>query len=569
MKRKQFEEEDSPAFRTRSKKIKNISGTSIRNYMMKDTLVDWLKFTNVNIIKEDSSFLIEKGKEFEKQVISLLRKTENIPTVSDTITDEACERTIELMKKGVPIIHSAPFQNDVLGIKGLVDLLVRNDYLSSVVSVFPPVSNNRSKFGKFHYVVIDIKFSTLPLRSDGIHLLNSGNYPAYKGQLKIYSDGIGSIQEYYPRYAYILGRRWNYTSKGEFFSGLNCLDRLGVVDFRGIDVEYLIKTREAIKWLHDLKTYGNTWSLDPPDRLELYPNMCVDSGFWNSRKKEIADQLGDITQLWYCGIKERNIAIKNGVYSWRDKKCDSKLLGIGGNRARVVDKIIKINRGDNLMLPKRINSNMYEWRNIEDEIYIDFETISDIFAPFEELPEQKRTDMIFMIGVWSKEGYINFIANSLTPEEEYRIMNEFVRFAKGKKIWYWNAEEHIWRRAENRQMDYLYEKKLVEKADNIVDNWKPKNWCDLSSLFKEEPIVIKGCFKFGLKEISSCMKKHGFIKTELYSKCKSGLEASIKAWEAYQEYDSVNNLIMKDIILYNQFDVKVLKEILNFLRKKL
>ena len=65
----------------------------------------------------------------------------------------------------------------------------------------------------YHYIVIDIKFSTLPLRANGKHLLNSGSYPAYKAQCLIYTDAIGLIQGYTSRYAFILGRRWKYTQK--------------------------------------------------------------------------------------------------------------------------------------------------------------------------------------------------------------------------------------------------------------------------------------------------------------------------------------------------------------------
>ena len=65
----------------------------------------------------------------------------------------------------------------------------------------------------YHYVVIDIKFSTLPLRADGKHLLNSDKYPAYKAQCLIYRDAVGLIQGYTSQYAFILGRRWKYTQK--------------------------------------------------------------------------------------------------------------------------------------------------------------------------------------------------------------------------------------------------------------------------------------------------------------------------------------------------------------------
>jgi hypothetical protein len=107
-----------------------------------------------------------------------------------------------------------------------------------------------------------------------------------------------------------------------------------------------------------------------------------------------------------------------------------------------------------------------------------------------------------------------------------------------------------------------------EKADHIVDNWKLYNWVDLAQFFRDVPIVIKGCFKFGLKEIASSMYKHGMISLNITSNCKNGLEAAYKAWQAYQnEQDLSRNEDIKDIVKYNRFDVEVLSQILNYLRR--
>ena len=35
-------------------------------------------------------------------------------------------------------------------------------------------------------------------------------------------------------------------------------------------------------------------------------------------------------------------------------------------------------------------------------MFVDFETIADIFSPLDELPVSKKTDIIFMIGVYYK-----------------------------------------------------------------------------------------------------------------------------------------------------------------------
>jgi hypothetical protein len=53
------------------------------------------------------------------------------------------------------------------------------------------------------------------------------------------------------------------------------------------------------------------------------------------------------------------------------------------------------------------------------------------------------------------------------------------------------------------------------------------------------------------------------------SKCKSGSEASINAWNAYKENsDNISqDPRILDIAEYNKFDVVVLKDILDCIRK--
>jgi len=564
-----------------------VSGTDVRNYMLRDPLVDWLKFMtrkNGSPVHNNPfvGFIMQRGNDFERELISYINNNKTpVVSVGTTITPETCAKTIELMMAGTPLIHSAPFRNTKRQTKGIIDLLIRSDFLHCLVGENPlPEELARCKAplltGNYHYIVVDIKFSTLPLRADGIHLLNSGNYPAYKAQLWIYTQAIGDIQGYTQRYAYILGRRWNYISKGEPFSGMSCLDKLGVIDYDGVDSEYKQRTQDAIVWLKDIQKHGKTWSVSPPSRHELYPNMCIDSGEWNTEKKKIADQLGDITQIWYCGVKNRQIAMSHGIQSWRDKRCCSKTIGMNGTRASTVDQIIDINRQNiDKIRPKIIKNNRHDWKTATNEVFVDFETFCDIFAPFEDLPEQSRTDNIFMIGVYYSTGsgwaYKNFVIKEVTESEEYRIMDEFVHFIRQQnnpKMWFWHADQNMWSRAENRQMEIAVLEKNEGKADNIVDNWKLYDWHDLCHVFREEPIVVKNCFKFGLKEIASAMHKHGLISATLSSECHSGMDAAINAWKTYQTHPNPENSpIMNDIAEYNRYDVTVLQQILFYLRE--
>jgi hypothetical protein len=552
---------DSPYMGTRSKKPKLMtlgdkrsffwaSGTDVRNYMLNDTLVDWLKDKYVK--EEEDDFILKRGVEFEEKLVEYINKNiEKVVTISNKITKASCKKTIVMMEKGVPIIHSAPFQDRKKHIRGVIDLLVRSDYLSKICESVPKLEKNVGKYG-YHYVVIDIKFCTLSLCSDGIHLMNTNSFPAYKSQLWIYTDAIAYIQGYSSRYAFILGRRYRYESKGVVYKGYNCLEKLGLVDFEGVDNKYIDKTKEAIEWLKQVRK-GENWVIGQHMREELYPNMCIDSGGWNNVKKEIAGELGEITQLWNCGVKNRRKAFEKGIVSWRDHNCNSEKLGIGGMKGDILDRMLQINRQEDIkIMPDKIESNLFGWKNEVNEIFVDFETFSDIFASFDELPYQNRSDMIFMIGLYYKNGeewgYKCFLIDRVDYGEEKRICNEFVDFVKklgSPKIWYWNADKTIWKRS-------------VGETEF--------EWVDLCEVFKREGIVIKNCFSFGLKDIAGAMKEHGMISSKLETHCKSGMSASIVAWKCFNGGESGK---MNDIIEYNCFDVKTLYEILCYLRKKM
>jgi len=513
---------------------------------------------------------MNKGIEFEKTLIKyILENKSPVVYVSDKITDKSVQETINLMNKGTPVIHSAPVRNNKNNTHGIIDLLVRSDYLHKIVDKCPLTPEEQTIPSpklkkKYHYVVIDIKFSTLPLRADGRHLLNSDKYPSYKSQCLIYRDAVGLIQGYKSQYAFILGRRWKYTQKDVKHTNFSCLNKLGVIDYKHIDNEYIKKTSNALKWLRDNKKYGHTWSVTTPSRKELYPNMCCDSGKWQKHKDEISKNIGEITSIWYCGVKNRNIALSKGITSWKDSNCNSKSIGINGKRGLIIDKILNINRQENdVICPKIINNNISNWKTQTNEIFVDFETLPDVFCSFSDLPIQNKTDIIFMIGIYWKNGdewtYTHLTCNEATNKEEYRIMNEFNDFIKKQnnpKIWYWCADNRFWKQSEQKHSH----------------NWKVNyNWADMYEIFINEPIVIKDCFNFGLKNISKTMKKHKLINTTLNTECNSGITAMMLAHNFYKRTDKTtiyNNEIMKQIINYNKFDVEVLYDILTYLRTK-
>jgi hypothetical protein len=578
--------------------LEPISATHLYNYMNNDSLIDWLKLPknkNKNKNKNNnkkkfpytgsgnfSDFIMERGIEFESNLVKYINDNRvPVVTVSSVITPDSLLKTKELMFQGVPIIHSAPVKNNYNNTQGIIDLLVRSDYLADLVDEDPlsemekilPASKLKQPY---HYVVIDIKFSTLSMKSDGIHLLNTGSYPAYKAQCLIYTEAVGCIQGFTAPHAFIMGRRWRYTKGGVTNYNYTCLNKLGKIDYNNIDKDYKSRTKKAIEWISDVRKHGHEWSINPPSRIELYPNMCVDSGEWNKHKERISDLIGEMTNIWHVGVKHRNIALEKGIVSWRDKRCNTKTMGISGVRAPIIDAILEINRQNkDKIRPKKIKTELYDWKNQGNEIYVDFETISDIFTDFNQLPEQSCSDMIFMIGVGYEENnsfkYLNFTCKEPTYEEEYRIMDQFTQFLADRdypQMYHWVAEPRFWNTASCRQFDIADENVNIERKDHISDNWKVGEWADLANIFQSEPIVIKDCFKFGLKSVATAMRKHGMISRAIDSNCDNGMTAMVHAWKSYNSFENPKTSnAMKDIIKYNEFDVHVLWEILSYLRK--
>jgi hypothetical protein len=548
------------------KDIPWISATKTRNFFYEDTLVDWLKVyggrnrsasNNFKNNKTFNSFIQKKGIDFEKYIVNLIKEKFPVEHVSEIYNIQNVNKTIELIKKGVPIIHSAPLCDKRNKTYGVADLLVRNDYLNKIIDNDVIIEDCDKEH---YYTVIDIKYCTLFLKCDGIHLQNSKKFRAYKSQILIYNQALGNIQGYTPRYAYILGRRWKYTSKKIKYFNDNCFNKLGVIDYNEVDKFIVNSTKFALKWERDVIKNGLNWSIYPPTKFELYPNMCTDSYSYNSKKRVLAKDLGEITMLWNCSPKNRLNAFNNEITSWKDPNCNSKILGIRGKRGDIIDKMIEVNREKYVVRPHKILNNDFDWKNGKvNELFVDFETFNDICQSFDTLPKQESFNIIYLIGVgWIDNGewnYKKFICENPTKDNELVIMKNFISWVEqlgNPPLFCWHAEKGIWNRSVN---------------DHKNHNLKKYEWVDMCKIFRKEPIIIGNCFNFGLKSIGKALQDNKLINVKLEADCSNGMTAMIRAWNCYQKYNNpIEAPLMRDVIKYNEYDVKVLWKIVEYLR---
>lgn len=616
-----------------------VSASSTRNYLIKDPLLDWLGYHGSNFASKNpqyapaverskttsrsesnfTEFIMAQGNEFEAKVMEYLYSTAGKDVIVDiggngsvnSKSEQKARDTLSAMNKGIPIIYSGVLHNPENQTYGVPDLIVRSDWLREIVKTSPiheaeedipaPLlrdvfsGDDNPKAPNYHYRIVDIKFSTLNLRADGIHILNSGSFPAYKGQLYVYTVALGRIQGYTPNSAYILGRKWTFKTKGDTFRSDSCVDKLGVINYDTVDLEYVEKTRKAIEWIKDMRANGANWDITnvPLCRPELYPNMSNHYDYpWNGVKKQLATANKEITDLWMCGVKNREVAIANGVYKWTDPRCTTNNLGVHGPAtSRVLKEILAINRDSQLfkILPRVIQNNDQNWQHRQRlEMFVDFEFVNDVVSDFSTMPKVSAKAIIFMIGVGYFDFYTDewiyreFTVNALSLEEECRICTEFSSYVRQEAKWFSCPNPLLvhWSNAENWQWENAYNK---HEAFSVENSWIPSlatadfetqpRWFDLLQVFRKEPIVIKGCLGFGLKEVAGALANYGFIKTkwDANSSCVDGTGAMLGAFKASRESKArginfKDMPLIKEIARYNEVDCKVVGEIMGYLR---
>lgn len=589
-----------------------VSASSIRNYMLKDTLSDWLKYYRiVDVHKLHKSknvftktirkpknknnvflnYIMEQGNKFEQKVYEELKEKYNCIKVADSFEARSVDKfneTIECMRKGYDIIYQGVFHSYKNKLYGCPDLIVRSDKLKQIFNC-DVVDADKSSFNNYqdknnqndkdyHYVIIDIKHSSITMAANKINIINSSNIPAYKGQVYIYNKILGEIQGYEPRYGYILGKKYEFKNYDDY----NYLNNLAVIDFNDYDKKYIDEVNKAIEWIHRMRTEGKNWKLLPlPSVPELYPNMKVSNN--SNIKEKINNEIGEITGIWNCGIKNRENCHKRKIFTWKDENCNSETLGFKkSKRAKIVDNIININRS------KRNDINLdelfaYDWDNFSEnkkEFYLDFETIDKNMNNL----TGKTNQIIFMIGIgWEENGnwvFKTFYLRELTNRDERLMLNDFFSFIREKEKEF-NKEAILlhWTKAEPQFL-----KKSCAKY-NMNFSYDSIKFFDLYDLFVDNFISIKGCFNFSLKSVARAMYDNNMINTlwDKDNECSNGLNAMFYALEYYNNisngsnnntsnganYNTSNGAnynIMKNIINYNEIDCKVMYEILKFLR---
>ncbi|MGH8545940.1 MAG: ribonuclease H-like domain-containing protein, partial [Gammaproteobacteria bacterium] len=436
----------------------------------------------------------------------------------------------------------------------------------------------------WHYRVVDVKFTTLDLLAGG-DLGNGGSQPAYKIQLFLYDRALARIQGTGRTTSYLLGRGWRRPCEGETDRGANAFERLGPFPPDGTLANGAEPERvagEACAWIRRVRRKGAGWNILPePSCHELWPNLTNrEDSPWHATRWRIAEKLEDPTLLWQVGVPCRETARRHGVTSWRDARCTPELLGVKEAYRPTLAAILEVNRSADgpPVRPVRVRAAEEEWRAAPRiGFYVDFETVNDLWDDFTRFPDRSVPPLIFLIGCGHMEEgewrFERFLAEELTEEAEARVIDAWLAYMEAVRarldsdgsplIIHWSGAEPI-------NFETAYNSACRRHPDRT---WPRPRWFDLlQRVFHAEPVIVRGAFGFGLKEIARALHSNGLIKTLWEDSSLDGLGAMTGAWWSYEEAGrrkvAAQEIdLMREILRYNEVDCKSLNDVVDWLRQ--
>lgn len=585
-----------------------VSATSSRNHVLNDPLLDWLNlYGEQDGFQRDTDlsgydprtdltlFLFRQGSAFEAAVVAHLRTLTPVATIAhgpEDIRDlRKAEETFAAMKRGELVVHQGVLRDADTRTYGAPDLLVRSDELQRL---FPDAitaeaaSMTAPDLGseRWHYRVVDIKFTTLGLLAGG-QLDNAESAPAYKAQMFVYNRALGRLQGYLPPEGHLLGRGWRQTVKDQTHRGTSCMERLAPVnqDYSFSSGRSIAEAvRAAADWVRRVRREGSGWVVLPePSVDELRPNMKNEGDSpWHAAKQRIGQELGELTLLWQVGVEKRRAANGAGVVRWTDSACTAYNVGVAGQKQQpTLQAILDVNRSDDRepVQPDHIHTAEDEWRPEPPlEFYVDFETVEDLDDDFSLIPQKDGQPLIFMIGCGHIENgewqYACFTVDELTEASEAAIIDAwFNHMTAVRQLLDPDGDEprlfHWW----HHEPTWLETQYNSAKARHPGNDWPSPRWFDFCTrVMTAEPVVVRGAFEFKLKPVTKAMHELGLVETLWEEGPTDGLGAMVGAWSCAKKAREHGCMLsetelMQEIMRYNEVDCRAMMEIIRYLRQ--
>lgn len=550
-----------PGLISKKKEKMWVSPSKLRNALLNDHMADYINLKTKRNATDDPflKFLFDQGSVFKDAVLRHISST--VCPVLDLNGDfrKKSSDLKALMQRGVPILACVPLKNHYSAVRGVADLLVRSDYVNKIVPSSYSEEEEKKQAPKlqgcaYHYVVIEIKFSTIFINHK-MEVLESPNIP-FISQAYIYSRALFHIQGYMAS-AFIIGRKYHVNANCGLASSDTLTQPLSLLGKVKVSDNVIERTFEAAKWvrrLHREVQRGNSEFVS-----SISVNMCASK---DEEKKKIAKERCELTLISTVGQKEKETAFERGVVTYMDPLCSASVMGIRNmQRAKMVDAIIDVNRSDDKVY--RFDEDLrtiFSTKSFlkKTNIFLDFETISDLFCNFDKFPNIQSSSFIFLAGILINNKYTAIPIDDLSLNAERRLLINLTdvlnSFGKNAIIWYWYAEKNFLTTALKRHPDLE-----IQILPEMVD---------LHAILRNSCFAVKGCFTYGLKDMTKAMSERKLINCNLEADCQDGMTASVTAWRYYTE-GKKDRAIFADIERYNHFDCYAMERIYDFLKKQI
>jgi predicted RecB family nuclease len=362
-----------------------ITARTVYDYCISPFMVYCEKFAppdKKDPLTEFDQLLMEEGKNHENQVLK--EKYPGLKKAQFETLEEGFKLVLEAMKRGSNAISGAPIFYLPQGLTGIVDVLEKR-------------TNAPSFFGKYHYIVKEIKLAK-----------NIKNYHIFQGAF--YNYLIGKIQGFTPSSFYLINR-----DHEEF--------------------ENAYDERALLETITDIRMILNGKKVSPTYGACKAP--------WETYNDEEAIRLRDVSLVSGCGPSFKKRFLEKGVGTFDElaKTSKDKLLQIKGIGDKTAIKFLQ--NSNALVQGKHVCiGTCPSFPKKSTEIFLDLEGTG------EQVGEEELIAMDYLIGVLlrkdGKTEYMPFLAEDIDKEEQ--MFNDFVNWVGKQKdfiIYHWHNYERV------------------------------------------------------------------------------------------------------------------------------
>jgi hypothetical protein len=580
-------------------KEKNIYPNTLKNWFLKDHILDYFNFNKEIFNSKKDSFLYKEsiftdfifhaGNLFESEISKkIINQCIDLNLSYKVISrDNFYNETKDAFSNKIDVIFQPFLKNWTVNHAGFPDIVISKKALLSLKFYSNDISSILEHYSDSIYFIVDIKFSNISDKDNFI--VNNSNYINFIcSQVTFYTMLLNNqiknkIKDSSKKSKHRIGKYVPDLEEASFETQSNIAFLYSknekLVCVNTTDKKLISDISEAINWIkqRELCVFEDIHSaINYFIKNGIQPNMANNMDYpWRNLKEEIAIYLEEVTLIRGIGNVKRKYLHSNNVYKISDPNIcllENNYKTIPNKQLTLINQFIdsfnQIVSGNQIVSKNFNNDTRHDLvtgyfpdtkeYNFENKIYI----YIDIESSFNF---KNSKEYIVSIGcVYLKDSNVIeecFLSKKMNEENQEEIINNFKQFLKQFKteiilVHYTKAENKLFNKIFSDESHI----KFLDLYEIIKNNSK-------------EFFNLVSCLNFKLKHLILRLKELNYIyPIELTeSNIKSGLEiVSIYNNIEYDNYNKENiENIFKDIKIYNILDCKYLLFLHLFIRKKL